>query len=145
MADRIHTVSSEKALEMGPHRLEQLPYGMLEIVPNGTILEYYPFLSQVSPVESPRIRGLNLFEDFLPNTLLEPLRQVLPGLTANAGGSERLLLVFPFAERAIRLSVVATKIVNSPRVRISLLRAPANAHPAGLRPTQNHHKDRTVA
>src|SRR5262249_40276798 len=88
----------------------------------GDIVDYIPFKSQITVHELPRVRGQNLFEDFLHGDLFAELRKTLPILASSLDGRKNWLLVMPFSERTVRLSVVVSVNQNSPRIRLSLAR-----------------------
>ena len=121
MADMVYTIPREEIRKIRRRQIDGLPYGILEVTASGKIINYFPSHAQTSPGHPPRARGLNIFEDAVLGTLLQELRQRWPGLTESGGATERLLLICPFADETIRLSVVVT-VLGSAQVRISLSR-----------------------
>lgn len=132
MADTTRTIPREAVRHLKVAQINRLPYGILEVNSTGLILDYFPFQSQANGAEPRQICGLNLFDDILPTQLLGELRQSLPALATRTGSSERLLLILPFADQTIRLSIVATKTPDGPQVRISLIRLANPVAPAPL-------------
>ena len=125
MADTIYTAPPEEVQKIRLRQIDGLPYGMLEVTPNGTILNYFPSQSRLATRDPAQLCGLNLFDDTVLGVLLRHLRPALLALSGRAGGSERLLLILPFINQTVRLSIVATLAASSLRIRISLVRSPA--------------------
>jgi|GEM_PF-3281359 len=127
MADTVFRVPLEKVQKIRPRQIDCLPYGMLEVTADGTIVNYFPSQSQSLVAEPPQIRGRNLFADLLLGEMFPGLRQVTRDLLEQGGGSERLLLVFALAHQTIRLSVVVTAVADLARARVSIVRLPGGA------------------
>ncbi|HZS45987.1 MAG TPA: hypothetical protein VFC63_12860 [Blastocatellia bacterium] len=124
--------------------IDLLPYGLLEVNPDGTVIEYIPFRSQITSKDLPQVCGLNLFQDILPETILAELQDLLPSLVASPNLNQNRLLILPFPERTVRLSVVAAKNQNSPRIRISLVRLSGSPTTINNAKTRTAHKTQSL-
>jgi hypothetical protein len=122
MADTVFRIPPEKLRQIRPRQIDGLPYGMLEITAEGTILNYFPSQAPLLVTEPPQICGRNLFVDLTLGEIFPGLRQVILDLLDQGGGSERFLLVCSLAHQTIRLSVVVTARAEQSHAHISLVR-----------------------
>jgi hypothetical protein len=122
MPESLSTISIDTVNSLKLREIDLLPYGLFEVTTEGEIVDYIPFRSQITVHELPSVRGQNLFHDFLHGETFAELHSMLPALAASADCRKNWLLVLPFTERTVRLSVVASVNQNSPRIRISLAR-----------------------
>src|SRR5579871_5974027 len=122
MPEIISTFSGDGVRNLELRDIDMLPYGLIEVNMDGTIIDYIPFKSQITVEELPRVCGQNLFQDILPEEIMTELRDLVPSLAAWPGNSKNWMFVLPFPERTVRLSVVAARNHHSPRIRISLVR-----------------------
>jgi len=100
--------------------LDRLPYGLLEIADDGAVVDYIPFKSQIATSELPQVCGQNLFENILSADLFREFRETLPFLRNSTEMKKSWLITLPAFDRFVRISIVASKNLHSPRMRISL-------------------------
>ena len=123
MADKHCIIALEVVRGIGEGEIARLPYGMFEVTACGLVLDYIPRSSKSSE-ETPRLNGVNIFDDELLGNLLKELRPLLEGLTSSSGCSERRLLSLPFSDKTVRFAVVASAVRTRHCARISLVRLP---------------------
>jgi hypothetical protein len=120
MAGATFSARSKRIADPSLPELDRLPYGLLEITDDSTVVDYIPFKSQIASGELPQVCGKNLFENILSAEMFREFRETLPFLRTSSENKKSWMITLPVFDRSVRISIVASKNQNSPRIRISL-------------------------
>ena len=128
MADAFSSFDLEQALRTDA--LDDLPFGVIVVDRQGTILEYNAYESRLAGLSRERVLGRNFFRDVAPCTAIREFEgrfeEFLDSLETSI---EPFEFLFPFARGAQRVSVVFVRMnFDSERSTICIARRQDDAN-----------------
>lgn len=91
--------------KMSRAQLDELPYGVIELAADGTILSYNAGESQISGRQPEKVIGKNFFTEVAPCTDVREFHGRFLDLIEHRAVNHEFDFVFPFPEKAIAVSI----------------------------------------
>ncbi len=132
MAATFDPFDLEKAHRLTGGDLDALPFGVIVVDRQGTILEYNAYERALANMGARQMIGLNFFHDVAPCTAIAEFEGRFSRFLDSAETSiEPFEFVFPFPRGAQRVNVIFVRSSNeSDRATICVAREDLNAPPA---------------
>lgn len=104
--------------------IDALPFGVIVVDRQGTVLEYNAYESEMTGFERERVLGRNFFHDVAPCTALKEFEGRFGDFLASRDTSvEPFEFIFPFARGAQKVTVVFVRLnFESDRATICVVR-----------------------